>query len=156
MSKSQTLPVAFDAYEISGVRRFGRGKDRYCERVPDDEAQFWSLYGHIQGQGAECIGDYRTREFAEEVYARITGRRYGDTALKRPAATSKRDRANRCQMAIDTYEDEDRATNLIDILCDAQHWCDENGHDFHLLLATACRHYINELNGEQTDERRMP
>jgi hypothetical protein len=26
----------------------------------------------------EAIGDFRTRELAEEVYARITGRRYQD------------------------------------------------------------------------------
>jgi hypothetical protein len=67
------LPIPFDAYEIHGVREFGRGKSRHCEQVPDEEAQFWSLYGHIPGQGVECIGDFKSREFAEEVYARITG-----------------------------------------------------------------------------------
>jgi hypothetical protein len=70
------LPIPFDAYEIHGVREFGRGKSRYCEQVPAEEAQFWSLYGHIPGQGVECIGDFATREFAEEVYARITGEPY--------------------------------------------------------------------------------
>ena len=72
--------VRFDDYEIHGVREyhgapFGQGK--YCEQVPDEEAQFWSLFGHIPGQGLDCIGDFKTREHAEEVYARITGRRYG-------------------------------------------------------------------------------
>lgn len=66
----------FDAYEIHGVREFGRGKSRHCEQVPDDEAQFWSLYGHIPGEGVEAIGDFATREQAEEVYARITGQHY--------------------------------------------------------------------------------
>jgi len=66
----------FDAYEIHGGREFGRGKSRYCEPVPDREARFWSLYGHIPGQGLECIGDFKTREFAEQVYARITGQPY--------------------------------------------------------------------------------
>ena len=70
------LPTPFDVYEIHGVREFGRGKSKYCEQVPDDEAQFWSLYGHIPGQGSECIGDFKSREFAEEVYARITGEPY--------------------------------------------------------------------------------
>jgi hypothetical protein len=70
------LPTPFNVYEIHGVREFGRGKSKYCEQVPDDEAQFWSLYGHIPGQGAECIGDFKSREFAEEVYARITGEPY--------------------------------------------------------------------------------
>jgi uncharacterized protein YcgI (DUF1989 family) len=70
--------------------------------------------------------------------------------------TMNQNRANRCQRAIETYEDDDLATNLTDILCDAMHWCDENGRDFHFLFATACRHYINELNDEHSDERRMP
>jgi hypothetical protein len=71
------IPVRFDDYEIHGVREFDDGGGTYCEQVPDDEAAFWSLYGHIPGQGLECIGDFKTREQAEEVYARITGRRYG-------------------------------------------------------------------------------
>lgn len=67
---------AFDAYEIHGIREIGRGKMRHCEQVADAEAEFWSLFGHIPGQGLECIGDYKTRELAEEMYARITGRNY--------------------------------------------------------------------------------
>jgi hypothetical protein len=76
------LPALFDRYEIHGVREFGKGKNRYCEQVRDDEAQFWSLYGHIPGQGLDCIGDFKTREHAEEVYARITGQCYGESASK--------------------------------------------------------------------------
>jgi hypothetical protein len=73
------LPTCFDDYEIHGVREyhgapFGQGK--YCEQVPDEEAQFWSLFGHIPDRGLDCIGDFETRGQAEEVYARITGRRY--------------------------------------------------------------------------------
>jgi hypothetical protein len=71
------LPTRFDEYEVHGVREFDDGNGKYCEQVPDDEAIFWSLYGHIPGQGVDCIGNFKTREFAEEVYARITGRRYG-------------------------------------------------------------------------------
>ncbi len=67
------LPIRFDGYEIHGGREFGRGKSRHCQQVTDEEAQFWSLYGHIPGQGVECIGDFKSREFAEEVDARITG-----------------------------------------------------------------------------------
>jgi hypothetical protein len=44
---------------------------------------------------------------------------------------------------------------LVDPLTDSMHWCDANGEDFHLSLAQACRHYINELNDEQLDERRL-
>ena len=71
------LPTRFDAYEVHGVREFDDGNGKYCEQVPDEEAEFWSLYGHIPGQGVDCIGNFKTRDAAEEIYARITGRRYG-------------------------------------------------------------------------------
>jgi hypothetical protein len=76
---AEAEPNRFDEYEIHGVREyhgapFGQGK--HSEQVPDDEAQFWSLFGHIPGQGLDCIGDFQTRERAEEIYARITGRCY--------------------------------------------------------------------------------
>ena len=82
MTKINASPTPYDNYEIHGVREFGSGKNRHCEQVPDKRAQFWSLYGHIPGQGADCIGDFKTREHAEEVYARITGRNYGDNSRK--------------------------------------------------------------------------
>ncbi len=81
-SDDTDLPTRFDGYEIHGVREFGKGKHRHCEQVPDDEAQFWSLYGHIPGQGLDCIGDFKTREHAEEVYARLTGQSYGEPLRK--------------------------------------------------------------------------
>ena len=87
------LPTPFDAYEIHGMRRFpGQGTEDEpvglaiddCEQAPDDRAQFWSLFGHIPGQGLECIGDFATRQHAEEVFARITGRPYtGQTHNRR-------------------------------------------------------------------------
>lgn len=74
---SQTAALTrYDSYEISGVREYGRGRHRFCEQVDDADAQFWSLYGHIFGQGLECIGDFATREDTEQVYARITGNSY--------------------------------------------------------------------------------
>jgi hypothetical protein len=73
------LPQRFDAFEIHGVREFCEAGTGWCEQVPDSEAQFWSLYGHVPGQGFVCIGNFKTRRYAEEVYARLTGRLYGDT-----------------------------------------------------------------------------
>ena len=61
--------IPFDTYEIHGCKE-------YCnavEQVAEEEAQFWSLYGHIPGQGLECIGDFKTRNHAEEVLSRIIG-----------------------------------------------------------------------------------
>jgi hypothetical protein len=81
------LPSRFDDYEIHGMKPLpaihgqeeepvGRTIDN-CEQVPDEEATFWTLFGRIPGQGLDCVGDFKTREHAEEVYARITGRCYG-------------------------------------------------------------------------------
>ena len=68
------------------------------------------------------------------------------------------DNANRAktfEKAIETYDTGCAQEILIDLLADAMHWCDANGEDFHIALAQACRHYINELNDQQQDERRI-
>lgn len=70
------LPERFDDYEVHGVKQYADSQGPWCEQVSDDEADFWSLYGHIPGQGLECIGDFVSRTLAEEVYTRITGRMY--------------------------------------------------------------------------------
>lgn len=80
------LPACFDTYEVHGMKRLpsihGLEEEPIgpiidnCEQVPDEQAEFWSLFGHIPGQGLDCIGDFRTRGHAEEVYGRITGQRY--------------------------------------------------------------------------------
>lgn len=51
---------------------------------------------------------------------------------------------------------DDPFTIIIDLLADAMHWCDANSETFAYALAVAGKHYIAELNGEQTDEERMP
>jgi uncharacterized protein YcgI (DUF1989 family) len=68
---------------------------------------------------------------------------------------TNQERAVRCQQAVTSYSDDDTYTNLVDFLADAMHWADANGEDFHIALAQACRHYINELNDQQHDERRL-
>lgn len=72
---AQELPIPYDAYEIHGVASVN-AQDMIYEPVEDADAQMWTLYGHIPGRGVEAIGDFRTRQHAEEVFARITGRRY--------------------------------------------------------------------------------
>jgi hypothetical protein len=64
-------------------------------------------------------------------------------------------RVRHAAAAITSYGDDLPETNLIDLLVDAMHWCDQSGNDFHIALCQAGRHYINELNDEQHDERRM-
>ena len=67
MTESNIIP--FGGYEIHGCKDFGG----FVEQVPDAEAEFWSLFGHIPGQGLDCIGDFTSRRHAEEIVARITG-----------------------------------------------------------------------------------
>jgi hypothetical protein len=72
-----------------------------------------------------------------------------------PEPTNK-SRASRCESVLAGYGDPSSLSeNLIDLLTDAMHLCDASGLDFHISLAMACRHYVNELNNEQHDERRL-
>jgi hypothetical protein len=69
----------FDRYEIGPCRRLledGKTVRFYYEACAAKDADVWTLYGHIPGQGAEAIGDFDSREQAEEIYARITGEPY--------------------------------------------------------------------------------
>ena len=75
MTNTATLKV-FDNYEISPCRRYeepdspGRFYFEVCE---PSEADVWTLYGHIKGEGVEAIGDFATCHDAEEIYSRIIG-----------------------------------------------------------------------------------
>jgi hypothetical protein len=87
----------YDNYEISPCRRYEEpdspGKF-YFEVSTPKEADVWTLYGHIDGEGVQAIGDFSTREHAEQVYSRITGLRFtgsyqADTRLRVMHAGSK-------------------------------------------------------------------
>ena len=71
---------SFDIYEIHGVHEFSDDGRTFCEQVPDDQATFWTLYGHIDGEGVEAIGDFATRQHAEETFQRITGIPFAGTS----------------------------------------------------------------------------
>lgn len=72
----------FDNYEISPCRRLDEAglpdpiglSFEVCEPA---EADVWTLYVHITGEGAEAIGDFATRAAAEEIFQRITGIAFG-------------------------------------------------------------------------------
>jgi len=64
-------PTPFDDYEVHGVACVNDAGD--MEQVSDELAECFGLYGHIKGQGLECIGDFKTREAATEAMHRITG-----------------------------------------------------------------------------------
>lgn len=77
--------MQFDAYEIQRVGEFyDPHGDRYCEVLaPDMDADpcdndelshvFWTLYGHIPGQGVDAIADRESKRLCAELYQRITG-----------------------------------------------------------------------------------
>lgn len=69
----------YDNYEISPCTRTEEpdspGKF-YYQVCTAREADVWTLYGHIESEGVEAIGDFSTREAAEKVYFRITGARF--------------------------------------------------------------------------------
>jgi hypothetical protein len=70
----------FDNYEISPCKRYEEpdqpGKF-YFEVCDPEEADVWTLYGHINGEGVEAIGDFANPKHAEERFFRITGIPFG-------------------------------------------------------------------------------
>ena len=85
--KSQSV---YDNYEISGCHRLDEDEKygrQFVQTCDDAEAQFWTLYGHINGEGVEAIGNFSRREAAEQVFYRITGQPFtgsyrADTRLR--------------------------------------------------------------------------
>jgi hypothetical protein len=78
---------------------------------------------------------------------------------------TNQERADRCQEAINAYSDDDTYTNLVDLLADAMHWCQFNGHSFSDILEIALMHFqaetagddiLDDLNPELTNERNEP
>jgi hypothetical protein len=69
----------FDNYEINPCTRTeepdtpGTFNFEVCE---PHEADVWTLYGQIDGEGVQAIGDFATRDAAEQVYFRITGLKF--------------------------------------------------------------------------------
>lgn len=58
----------YDGLELSAVAEY-EDKDgtKYCERVDDpQEAQFWSVYGHLPEGGVECLEDFDKEQEASD------------------------------------------------------------------------------------------
>lgn len=69
----------FDNYEISPCRRYEESDSPgkfYFEVCDPDEADVWTLYGHVNGEGVQAIGDFTNRDHAEETFFRITGMKF--------------------------------------------------------------------------------
>jgi hypothetical protein len=106
-------PKVFDNYEISPCWRIGDGDRSFTETCDEEDAQFWTLYGHIKGEGAEAIGDFATRNFAEEIYFRITGQpftgSYKETAARLRAMHAAPRLLDACRMVVERWETGDLA-----------------------------------------------
>jgi hypothetical protein len=61
----------FDEYEIHGCHEITENGHTWTEQCEDSEAHFFTLYGHIPDGGVDTIGDFKTRELAEEILLRI-------------------------------------------------------------------------------------
>lgn len=69
-------------------------------------------------------------------------------------ALTNNDRAERAHLAIDAYGDDIPESNLIDLLADAMHWCEQEELNFKRLLQMASQHYLCELIDADGNERR--
>jgi hypothetical protein len=70
----------FEDYEIEPrIRHWEDGDPEKPDHSACDEheADMWRLYGNRPGRDSVCVGEYATRALAEDVFACITGRRYG-------------------------------------------------------------------------------
>ena len=69
-------PGRFTAYEIHPCRRlrYDDEPDRaYVERCEPYEADFWTVFGLLADGLSMAVGDFATREHAEEILGRIAG-----------------------------------------------------------------------------------
>ncbi len=123
----------FDNYEISPCGRYEEpdspGK-YYFEVCKPEEADVWTLYGHINGEGVQAIGDFATREYAEEVFFRITGITF--------TGSYKADAHLRIMHA---------APKLLEALIAASEWIDTQHFVQRILIQETIRQAIAEATG---------
>ena len=71
MTDTTNTTTFYDDLEIHPVRHL---EDHDCwEPCEPDQADMWSLYGHLNTGGLQCIGDFKSHEAAEEVRRRLDG-----------------------------------------------------------------------------------
>lgn len=67
---SLKLGQEFDAFELQPVKKVGEvaeGSEAW-EVCEEDDAEMWSVYIHVPGEGLQCIADCETKESAEKLY----------------------------------------------------------------------------------------
>ena len=67
----------FDNYEISPCKKYHHTDGTsHIEPCDETDAEYWTLYGHIGGEGVTAIGDFDSRDAAESTFYRITGQQF--------------------------------------------------------------------------------
>ncbi len=63
----------YDGLEISPVREFkdAASNQTHCERCQPEEADFWSIFGHLTEGGAEYFEDFGCEEDARAFAAKL-------------------------------------------------------------------------------------
>jgi hypothetical protein len=107
----------YENYEINPCRRsqepdsLGKYHFEVCEV---GEADVWTLYGHVHGEGVQAIGDFASHEAAEEVFFRITGSCKADACLRvmhagkallKAAETARRRAANQERLSVEDCDE---------------------------------------------------
>lgn len=75
----QPVKTEYDCYEVHPVRDIAKLEDGYdpengtmCDVCEPEDAEFWSVYGHVIGEGLVCLADCDTQELAKEVESMLT------------------------------------------------------------------------------------
>ncbi len=62
----------YDGLEIHPVRVYETREDKtFCEQCEPEEADFWSVYGHLIEGGVECIDDFAAEAQAERFASQL-------------------------------------------------------------------------------------
>ena len=55
----------FDGLEVHPVREYHENGYSWCEQCEPEEAEFWSVYGHLKEGEVDCFEDFETEAEAD-------------------------------------------------------------------------------------------
>jgi len=63
----------YNGLEISPIREFkeAASDQKHCERCEREEADYWSVFGHLAAGGAECFEDFKSEGKARAFAAQL-------------------------------------------------------------------------------------
>ena len=75
----------FNTLEISGIKIFRQGRNTIHERCKPNEANYWTVFGHLRRGGVDDFQDFRTQAQAEKYHDRLL-KRYPHFSKFQPCA----------------------------------------------------------------------